>query len=250
MTIIHQDGAAGKVCRVCEQWKPVEGFDPHKRSKDGYEHVCSECRIPRKAKVVHTFQDGVEGKICTVCEAWKALDEFNHDSVLSDGKSNKCRQCANDYLKGWREADPERHKRKSRESYHRHADARRATVKRYVDNNRELVSSRNKVRNRAWYAANKERAKIYARVRQDRKRRNGTGSYTPQEWRDLCDYYQHTCLRCGRREPEIQLTPDHIIPLSKLGSNTIDNIQPLCLDCNLWKFTKIIDFRPYFRPPS
>src|SRR5215216_2549174 len=36
------------------------------------------------------------------------------------------------------------------------------------------------------------------------------GSYTKQEWRDLCAQYGFRCLRCKRRKP---LAADHIIPV-------------------------------------
>jgi len=43
-------------------------------------------------------------------------------------------------------------------------------------------------------------------------------SFTAQEWAELKRRYNYTCLRCGRREPEIKLTADHVVPISKGGA--------------------------------
>jgi len=62
------------------------------------------------------------------------------------------------------------------------------------------------------------------------------------EWDLLKKQYGYTCPCCNKSEPDIKLTLDHIIPLSKGGTNNIENIQPLCMDCNLRKHTKTIRY--------
>lgn len=85
----------------------------------------------------------------------------------------------------------------------------------------------------------RERKLFLNRQRRARKL-NTPGSYTQGEWEDLKIQYGFTCPCCKRKEPTIKLTEDHIIPLSKGGSNFIENIQPLCKSCNSRKHAKLI----------
>lgn len=68
------------------------------------------------------------------------------------------------------------------------------------------------------------------------------GSHTLGEWETLKAQYNWTCPSCERFEPDIILTRDHIIPLSRGGSDNIENIQPLCGSCNSRKKDKTIKY--------
>ena len=46
----------------------------------------------------------------------------------------------------------------------------------------------------------------------------------------------YRCVYCGRRKEDgVELTVDHITPKDKGGTNTIENGQTLCMQCNLMK---------------
>jgi 5-methylcytosine-specific restriction endonuclease McrA len=56
----------------------------------------------------------------------------------------------------------------------------------------------------------------------------------------MCEFYEHTCLACGSRGG---MTRDHIVPLSRGGSNNFTNLQPLCEPCNKEKGSEATDYR-------
>ena len=91
--------------------------------------------------------------------------------------------------------------------------------------------------------ARRERKQFHKKRRRARKK-NAEGSHTLEEWEALKTHYNHMCLCCKRCEPEIKLTEDHVVPLSKNGSDYIWNIQPLCINCNSKKYTKTISYLP------
>ena len=69
---------------------------------------------------------------------------------------------------------------------------------------------------------------------------DSSGSFTSQEWEELCSKYDYKCLACGEARP---LAADHVIPISLGGASDIRNIQPLCKSCNSKKYTKSTDYR-------
>lgn len=90
---------------------------------------------------------------------------------------------------------------------------------------------------------NSEKVKMWDKQKRT-KRLGAIGSHTLKQWQDLKELYNYTCPDCGKCEPEIKLTEDHIQPLIKSGTSYIDNIQPLCRSCNSKKHDKILFFKP------
>lgn len=103
-----------------------------------------------------------------------------------------------------------------------------------------------------WYRTT-PKGKLVNQVGQSKckaKRLAAEGTHTTAQWIALKELYQHCCLRCGKPESKLTrpLEEDHVIPLSRGGTNWITNIQPLCHECNgmSGKGTNTTDYRVPF----
>lgn len=110
-----------------------------------------------------------------------------------------------------------------------------------IPSNLAEIHKNNKGENNCRWKGGYENTIMHVRKRRVRKL-NAIGSHTFSDWVAMKMKYGFMCACCKRQEPEIKLTEDHIIPLSKGGSDNIENIQPLCRSCNSRKYTKIIKF--------
>lgn len=77
----------------------------------------------------------------------------------------------------------------------------------------------------------------HLKARYRARKKNAEGSHTLKEWENLKLLFDNKCAICKESK---KLTKDHIMPLSKGGSDFISNIQPLCRNCNSKKHTKIL----------
>ena len=89
---------------------------------------------------------------------------------------------------------------------------------------------------RKWCKANPEKVKHRVKLAQAR-RRGAEGSYTQEEWQAKLQEHDNRCTYCGV-DLEDSPTRDHDIPVSRGGTNYIDNIVPACRACNSTKNTK------------
>lgn len=118
----------------------------------------------------------------------------------------------------------------------------RELARQWVIDNRERHNRHRRARYR-----NEERFRINQRRRGERRRCNqvgAIGSHTPEEWLAKLALYKYHCAYCGRKMK--RLTKDHLMPLSKGGTDFIDNIIPACPFCNASKHDRsLLEWRNF-----
>ena len=175
-------------------------------------------------------------KTCTKCGVDKPLAEYYRRSNRASGYASQCIECDKVYKRKNAERILERNRKyraENRELY-RAADKKRRSNPRRLDQKRDA----NRRYFKKHYAIDPVRFLSKCHIRNRRIRE--TGTVTQAEWDALCERAGYRCLSCGKKRP---LTMDHIVPVSVGGSHTIDNLQPLCKQCNCSKGTDTKDYR-------
>ncbi len=100
--------------------------------------------------------------------------------------------------------------------------------------------------NGTYFSACKEcNTHVFAQRRRARLMQ-AEGEYSVREWQDLLARHPR-CPECMRLWADIPppkgrktaVTVDHIVPISKKGRNSIENLRPLCFSCNSRKGDKL-----------
>lgn len=86
------------------------------------------------------------------------------------------------------------------------------------------------------YVANHKINMAHLKARRYAREKGAIGNHSLKEWDNLKILNDNKCAICKEVK---KLTKDHIIPLSKGGSDFIENIQPLCKNCNSKKHNKL-----------
>ncbi len=210
----------------------------------------------------------MSSKTCKECGLTKELSEFYISRTNLDGRMGRCKSCV--------KARGRMNRRERAEQYARYEKSRASlphrveACRKYQEEHKEQIAQYRKI----WTANNKERVdaskrSYYERGREEvlarskkwvednpekvrqaktnnlRRRRAARhascGNFTVEEFKELCESYGNRCLACG--DSKATLEADHVVPLTRGGSDNISNIQPLCGSCNRKKFVNIVDYR-------
>jgi len=181
-------------------------------------------------------------KVCTKCKKELHICCFYKDSSKKDGLRSSCCDCKaktdREYtlknkkkvlLKKAEYRNSHREELKKQNNIRYHSLDKNAENKRRLQHNKDNPKKRQEV---VAVSFSNKRAKDF----------KIEGKLTVEQWRDIKRKFFYKCLCCGKQEPDIDLTIDHIVPLIKGGLNTSINIQPLCGYCNKSKGDKEISY--------
>ncbi len=195
-------------------------------------------------------------KICSKCKKEKPTTNefFSKSKSQSDGLYSYCKDCQNERYKKYYADKKEHHQNRRKKYYKQNKEQQINYSKEYQKNHPERTkqikkrhsikrSEYIKARVKKWIAANP----IHNRLIRQRVRLSGI-NYDSLTLNELIEIYNlhktdndlYICHYCHKALEFSETTIDHIIPISKGGSNSADNITIACLKCNAKKGDRIL----------
>jgi 5-methylcytosine-specific restriction endonuclease McrA len=170
-------------------------------------------------------------KICSACKQEKSFDDFYKLSSSPTGLQSRCKACAKKHYEEnkeyllkqhyeWVDNNREKHNQYRAKSYQKNRDKYLAIAKRYY---------------------NTIKGKINNRIRQHKRRARknaAEGFHTYEDIKNIYNKQQGKCAWCGCFVGE-KYHVDHVIPLSRGGSDFPENLVISCQTCNQKKWNKL-----------
>lgn len=189
-------------------------------------------------------------KQCTKCGRKLPIDSFYMDRGTPRAK---CKECVKSQSQKWRSANPDQVKAMG--ALYRHSKEGATKRKEWL---KERAKQQEQIEyQRQWATTEKGKASRRRRVNKFAKTPKGHASnkrrharrravlvsiiatLTADEWREILEQSGHCCVYCGKPFSEsLPVTQDHVVPISKGGHHTKDNVVPSCKPCNSRKKDK------------
>jgi 5-methylcytosine-specific restriction endonuclease McrA len=249
-----------KVCTVCKEQKPLDCFSKNKRQKDGHYYVCRQC----KSVLDKNYRERNKRTLSD-----KAKIKYKHNSKFIINRVTTYRKNNPDKIRQYRENTKEHRKSIKREwdaKNKEHVELYRAKYyqenstilrenkrKYYLNNKQEILTKRSvygkvnreKIREKENEYRNKHPDKFHAK--QSRRRAREKNAFVETVNRKVVyERDNGICGICGElinlsytAPHRLSVSIDHIIPLSKGGLHTYDNIQIAHYGCNSSKGNRL-----------
>lgn len=197
-----------KTCASCQKELPNGSFSKH---KGGLRSRCRECC---SADFKKWRSQNLEKDRQRHLGRWSRTPDEQKRRILAQQKSN-------------RDLNRERIRVVKREHYVRNRDSYLLRAKKQAASNPQAVRDRASLWNKTNVArrreisllsSHKRRAAIHA----------APGSHTIDDLRVLFENHDWRCVYCG----QIATSVDHVVPISRGGSDSPENLVPCCRSCN------------------
>jgi len=171
-------------------------------------------------------------KTCSICGVPKDCTEFQRDRSKKDGLRSACKSCVSRRKAVYNSEHREQNRRCCREWYEVHKTE--ISLSRHERNKRDPLPSRERVRR--WRLANPH--KEFNKTAR-RRMLTGRDEISKEQWLFCIASTNWSCFYCGLSLVKGNRTLDHVVPLSKGGSNSTTNLVPSCKPCNFSKQNRL-----------
>lgn len=232
-------------CGICKQWLEPSEFYSNRATPSGLHHECKDCskanvhnwrvKYPdrAKAKDARHYWENREQRQADRRARYEANKEYYRERALRWHKENysRVRDRKLTYCKLWRAR--------------RKANQPPRILGPWSKTNPELK----RITYKQWLKRyqQSEHGKIMLAKAKHRRRaaeRASPHTLTAEQWTTILELQDYICPMCQRSfDDDLPPTMDHIVPVSKGGGLTFENVQALCRSCNSSKGTKTINYR-------
>jgi 5-methylcytosine-specific restriction endonuclease McrA len=171
------------------------------------------------------------------------------DQTRHQTKTHLCKTCFKKYNAEYYAKNKEKFREHNRNWVENNREKLQEYMRQWRKNNKDKISvyrrewlnksdenkEKQKQAIKLWAENNKERHLEIMRLVSMRRRvlkAGAEGSFTLKEFEDKCIEFGFRCAYCHTELSDFNVSIDHIVPLSKGGSNSIGNINPCCRTCN------------------
>jgi 5-methylcytosine-specific restriction endonuclease McrA len=235
---LMSDDTPMKRCRKCGEEKPLSEFHKNAQNRDRLSSLCKPCNCAHAAAYRNANLE-------------KERERARARAAAEDPEQKRARQRA------WCAANLERRRAIVAKSAAANAEKRAA----YRAANKERKAAANAAygaanrerlakNNAAWCAANPDKVAAHGRARQARRRarKRNTECDPTANHQTVAAMFGSTCYICGvLTEPNApprsryKAELEHVIPLSKGGTHTFDNLRIACHRCNRRKGVRTLE---------
>jgi len=170
-------------------------------------------------------------RCCADCRRELSLESFHRASKDVLGRQRSCKECSAARYRAWYASNIQRQRERSLSNYRKNVDERRAKQREYQKRDPEL----RRARHRAWLELVPTRNAERVAKRRAAALAQSAG---PVDFAEILKRDGDICYLCGERPKKRHF--DHVIPLSKGGAHSMENIKVACSTCNLKKGARIL----------